>query len=87
MERTDLQFFGRIMANVSHEFNNVITIIGELSGLLRDLAGLAERGRPLPRGQAGADNSENQPACRAGQRAHLQHEPVLPWGGQGNSFV
>jgi hypothetical protein len=46
--RTDLQFFGRIMANVSHEFNNVITIIGELSGLLRDLAGLAERGRPLP---------------------------------------
>ncbi len=46
--RTDLQFFGRIMANVSHEFNNVITIIGELSGLLQDLAGLAERGRPLP---------------------------------------
>jgi C4-dicarboxylate-specific signal transduction histidine kinase len=46
--RTDLEFFGRIMANVSHEFNNVITIIGELSGLLRDLAGLAERGRPLP---------------------------------------
>jgi C4-dicarboxylate-specific signal transduction histidine kinase len=46
--RADLQFFGRIMANVSHEFNNVITIIGELSGLLQDLAGLAERGRPLP---------------------------------------
>ncbi len=31
--RTDLQFFGKVMANVSHEFNNVITIIGELSGL------------------------------------------------------
>ena len=46
--RTDLQFFGRVMANVSHEFNNVITIIGELSGLLQDLAGLAERGHPLP---------------------------------------
>ncbi len=45
--RTDLSFFGRIMANVSHEFNNVITVIGELSGLLQDLAVLAERGRPI----------------------------------------
>jgi len=47
-DRADLMFFGRIMANVSHEFNNIITIIGELTGLLRDLAGLVERGRPLP---------------------------------------
>jgi C4-dicarboxylate-specific signal transduction histidine kinase len=46
--QADLQFFGGIMANVSHEFNNVITIIGELSGLLGDLAQLAERGRPMP---------------------------------------
>ncbi len=46
--QADLQFFGRIMANVSHEFNNVITIISELSGLLGDLVQLAERGRPLP---------------------------------------
>ena len=32
-----------MMANVSHEFNNVITIIGELSGLLQDLSALAAR--------------------------------------------
>jgi|GEM_PF-3246030 len=43
----DLAFFGRIMANISHEFNNVITIIGELSGLLQDLSVLAEQGKPI----------------------------------------
>jgi C4-dicarboxylate-specific signal transduction histidine kinase len=46
--QADLQFFGRIMANVSHEVNNVITILGELAGLLADLGELAQRGRPLP---------------------------------------
>ncbi len=43
----DLSFFGKIMANVSHEFNNVLTVISELSGLLQDLSELAERGRPI----------------------------------------
>ncbi len=43
----DLFFFGKIMANVSHEFNNVLTVITELSGLLEDLSLLAERGRPI----------------------------------------
>jgi C4-dicarboxylate-specific signal transduction histidine kinase len=43
----DLSFFGRIMANVSHEFNNVLTVISELSGLLQDLSMLAERGKPI----------------------------------------
>ena len=42
-----LGFFGRITANLSHEMNNVITIIGEVSGLLDDLLLLAEKGRPL----------------------------------------
>lgn len=42
-----LHFFGRITANLSHEMNNVITIIGEVSGLLDDLLLLAEKGRPL----------------------------------------
>ncbi len=45
--QNDLSFFGKIMANVSHEFNNVITIIGELSGLLQDLTILAEKGKPI----------------------------------------
>jgi len=42
-----LHFFGRITANLSHEMNNVVTIIGEVSGLLDDLLLLAEKGRPL----------------------------------------
>ncbi len=40
-----LEVFGRITASVSHEFNNVITIIGEVNGLLEDMLLLAERGR------------------------------------------
>jgi signal transduction histidine kinase len=43
-----LVFFGRIMANVSHEFNNVITVIGELAGLLQDLSNLAGDEHPVP---------------------------------------
>lgn len=39
-----LEVFGRIAASVSHEFNNVITIIGEVNGLLEDMLLLAERG-------------------------------------------
>jgi len=42
-----VEFFGRIMANVSHEFNNVITVISELAGLLKDLSLLAQRGREI----------------------------------------
>jgi hypothetical protein len=42
-----LHFFGRITANLSHEMNNIITIIGEVSGLLDDLLLLAAKGRPL----------------------------------------
>lgn len=42
-----LRFFGRMTANLSHEINNVITIIGEVSGLLDDLLLIAEKGRPL----------------------------------------
>jgi len=43
-----IPFFGRIMANVSHEFNNIITVIGELAGLLKDLTVMASRGREIP---------------------------------------
>lgn len=45
--QNSLAFFGRIMANVSHEFNNAITVIGELSGLLEDLTYLAKSGKPI----------------------------------------
>lgn len=44
----ELAFFGKISASVSHEINNVITSIKEISGLLADLAEVSiEMGRPL----------------------------------------
>ncbi len=46
--RANIEFFGRIMANVSHEFNNIITVISELAGLLKDLSLMARKGRPIP---------------------------------------
>jgi len=46
--RANIVFFGRIMANVSHEFNNIITVISELAGLLKDLSLMARKGRPIP---------------------------------------
>jgi len=45
--RQGLAFFGRISASISHEINNVISIIGEVTGLLDDLILLSERGRPI----------------------------------------
>lgn len=35
------------MANVSHEFNNVISVISELAGLLKDLSRMAQKGREV----------------------------------------
>jgi C4-dicarboxylate-specific signal transduction histidine kinase len=46
--RKGIAFFGRIMANVSHEFNNIITVISELAGLLKDLSLMAQKGREVP---------------------------------------
>lgn len=46
--RPGIVFFGRIMANISHEFNNVITVISELAGLLKDLALMTSKGREIP---------------------------------------
>lgn len=46
--RAKIEFFGRIMANVSHELNNIITVISELAGLLKDLSLMARKGRPIP---------------------------------------
>jgi len=36
-----------IGADVSHEVRNVLSVIGEYAGLLDDLVGLADKGRPL----------------------------------------
>jgi len=40
-------FFGAVTASLSHEINNVMAIIGELSGLLGDLTAGAAPDRPL----------------------------------------
>ena len=45
--RRELAFFGKVTASISHEINNVVTVVGEVGGLLHDMALMAERGRPL----------------------------------------
>ena len=47
MNQANLLFFGTISASFSHEINNVISIIGDLSGLISDLLAAAEQGRPV----------------------------------------
>lgn len=42
-----LSFFGTITASLSHEINNSVAIIGELSGLLEDLLLVAEEGKSV----------------------------------------
>lgn len=41
---TELKFFGRMTASISHELKNVLAIINENAGLLDDFCLLAERG-------------------------------------------
>jgi signal transduction histidine kinase len=45
--QTGLAFFGTITASVSHELNNVISIIDQTNGLLEDLIAGAESGTPV----------------------------------------
>lgn len=42
-----LSFFGSMTASISHEMKNALAVINENAGLLSDLVGLAEKGRPL----------------------------------------
>ncbi len=44
--KTGLQFFGRMSASISHEIKNVMAIINENAGLLKDITLMAER-RPM----------------------------------------
>ncbi len=47
-DRADLQFFGKIVAAVTHEINNVFSIVNENSGLLADLLA-AGGGKGVPK--------------------------------------
>jgi C4-dicarboxylate-specific signal transduction histidine kinase len=42
-----LQFFGRITASISHEIRNVLAVLNENAGLLKDVVLMAEKGIPL----------------------------------------
>lgn len=43
----EIAFFGKITASISHELNNVISIINEYSGLLEDLIYAGEQGKEI----------------------------------------
>jgi signal transduction histidine kinase len=49
-DNRDLAFFGKINASISHELKNIFAIISEASGLLNDLAVLAEKGKKIDMG-------------------------------------
>jgi signal transduction histidine kinase len=44
---TGLQFFGKMMASISHEIKNVLAVINENAGLLEDLVRMADRGAAI----------------------------------------
>ncbi len=48
LRERSLAFFGSITASVSHELNNVISILDQSAGLLGDLNAGARSGRPIP---------------------------------------
>ncbi len=45
---TETKFFGTITASVTHELNNVMSIISQTGGLLEDLLAGQQRGREIP---------------------------------------
>ena len=47
MDRASLRFMGGVSAEISHEITNVLTVMGELSGLLSDLAAADRAGGRL----------------------------------------
>ncbi|MDM8537351.1 hypothetical protein QUF70_11395 [Desulfobacterales bacterium HSG17] len=47
LDKTDLQFFGKVSASVSHDFKNALAVINENAGLLQDLVLMSEKGVPL----------------------------------------
>ncbi len=47
LRENGLAFFGAITASVTHDLNNVMSIVGQSAGLLDDLLAGAEQGRPI----------------------------------------
>ncbi|EFK06089.1 histidine kinase A domain protein [delta proteobacterium NaphS2] len=44
---SELQFFGKMTASISHEIKNVMAIVNESAGLLEDYTVMAEKGMPI----------------------------------------
>lgn len=43
----NLEFFGRVSASISHELNNVVSIIDQVAGLLEDSLYAQQQGQPI----------------------------------------
>ncbi len=93
LRENGLAFFGAITASVSHELNNVISIIDQSTGLLEDLLYSAQGGKPIPneRLQRIADrvSTQTQRGVRIIKRlnsyAHSVDDPVCEF--EMNSLV
>ncbi len=81
----DIAFFGAITASVTHELNNVLSIIDQTAGLLDDLLAGAKRGKPISEEklQQLADKVSKQTARgfdfirHLNKFAHQADEPIL----------
>lgn len=63
---TGLQFFGKMMASISHEIKNVLAIINENAGLLEDLSSMAGRGAAIePQRLTKMSQAVKKQVCRA----------------------
>jgi len=86
LRESGLAFFGRITASVSHDINNVLSTMGEYSGLLQDfiLAGQQQGGIPPERLQRMADGLAAQVqkgamiVKRLNRFAHTTDEAIKP---------
>ena len=84
LRESSLAFFGAITASVSHELNNIISIIDQTAGLLGDLLAGVKYGRPLSEEQLEriAEKVKNQTERgvrfikRLNTFAHSTDEPV-----------
>jgi C4-dicarboxylate-specific signal transduction histidine kinase len=63
-----IRFNGRITAALSHDINNVVSIISETAGLLSDLAVMAESGRPVDPGKLRAQSERISSQIERGRR-------------------
>ena len=62
LHEMELSFFGTISASVSHELNNVLSIINEYAGLLDDLVTADKKGIPFENEKIKKENIQSRTA-------------------------